>query len=66
MMQQNLTEKAEAMVSYGTSAGVGTSAAFISGPGQWVLFGIALLIGIARLGYDSLKLYRLWKNKKAL
>jgi hypothetical protein len=51
--------------SYKTAIGVGTAAAVVSGWQQWVLFVLAVLIALARLAFDGLKLYRLWKNKRA-
>lgn len=65
-MSHYLSEKADAALAYGTSGGVGTAAAFMTDWRQWVLFGIAVLIGLSRLAYDVIKLRRLIKNKKAI
>lgn len=48
----------------GTVSGVGAVAC--GGWQQMLLFGIALVTVVIRLVYDSIRLYRLWKNKKAV
>lgn len=65
-MRQFAEKMDGATASFATSAGVGVSASFVTGAGQWILFGIAFAIGGVRLTYEGVKLYRLLKNKKAL
>ena len=54
-----------AKASFATSAGVGTAGAFFNDWREWVLWGIAVAIGLLRLFYEYLRIRRELREERA-